>query len=195
MMNTVSRSSGLAGLWIRPIRTEPSISVAGRPAIVLTAGIDGEHAPGPRLIQCPRSEGIPIDTLLVEPGAAGGRAPEGAALAQLRTASSWALAHLEAPQETLEKECLGLLERVAPQFRGRVRFARVDRFARAVPAFGVGDYRRLERFLRVQSDRRRAGRRIYFAGDYLADPSVEAALTSGLRAAEAVVDDLGGRAA
>ncbi len=187
-----------AGRAARALVTPPErdflSSRSWRPAVVLTVGIDGQLASRPRLTQFPRSLGLAIETLLVEPGVAGGRAPAGASLAQLRATSPWSAAHLGVPEETLEKECLGLLERVAPEVRGRVRFARVDRFERAVPAFRVGDYRGIDRFLRVQTDRRRSGRRIYFAGDYLSGPSLEAALGSGRRAAEALLEDLGRRA-
>jgi predicted NAD/FAD-dependent oxidoreductase len=44
----------------------------------------------------------------------------------------------------------------------------------------------------VQRDRRSLGRRLYFAGDYLAGPRLEDAVASGKRAADAVINDLTG---
>jgi predicted NAD/FAD-dependent oxidoreductase len=51
-----------------------------------------------------------------------------------------------------------------------------------VPQFYPGYHRALARFL-AREDR---SRRLFFAGDYLVGPYTEAALTSGLRAAEEV---------
>ena len=60
-----------------------------------------------------------------------------------------------------------------------------------MPRFEVGRYRDLERFRRVGEDLRRAGRRLYFAGDSLAGPFLESAILSGQRAAADVAEDLG----
>ncbi len=64
-----------------------------------------------------------------------------------------------------------------------------------VPFFAGGHYRRLASFLAVQSDRRSIGRRLYWAGDYLSGATFEAASLSGLRAANALSEDLGPPAA
>ena len=70
------------------------------------------------------------------------------------------------------------------------RFVSLRRYREAVPRYPVGRYRDLARFRRVQLDRRAAGRRLYFAGDHLSDPTLEGAVRSGLRAAEDVCADL-----
>ena len=59
-----------------------------------------------------------------------------------------------------------------------------------MPRFDVGRYRAIARFDRVQADRRAAGRRFYFAGDYRVQPSVEGALLSARQVAEEVERDL-----
>jgi hypothetical protein len=59
----------------------------------------------------------------------------------------------------------------------------VFRHAYGAPRFDVGAYRALTRFARVQADRRAAGRRLAFAGDYRIHPSLEGAVRSGERAA------------
>ena len=79
--------------------------------------------------------------------------------------------------------------------RGVSEWSRLYRLPRATPRFDVGRYREIARFESVQLDQRRSGRRLYFAGDYLMDPSWNGALLSGQRAARAVHADLSGRLA
>jgi monoamine oxidase len=55
----------------------------------------------------------------------------------------------------------------------------------------VGRYREIACFRKVQRDLRAGGRRLYFAGDYLVDPCLEGAVTSGIRAADQIVRDFG----
>ena len=54
----------------------------------------------------------------------------------------------------------------------------------------AGAYRELARFRHVQRDRRSLGRRLYFAGDYLAGPRFEDAVASGARAAVDLAADM-----
>ena len=56
--------------------------------------------------------------------------------------------------------------------------------------FEVGAYRALARFRNVQSDRRKLGRRLYFAGDYLSGLAADQTVGSGRRAARDLIDDL-----
>jgi protoporphyrinogen oxidase len=127
---------------------------------------------------------------LLEPGVAGGRVPEGQGLAILRATGAWSDACLEMPDEALEKEMLAAFERVHPGAGAAILFTRLTRVARAMPRFDVGHYRAIANFLKVQADRRAAGRRAYFAGDYLVDPSWEGALVSAERCADAVAEDM-----
>lgn len=138
-------------------------------------------------MRVPRSEVSPLDTVLLEPGLRGGRVPEGAGLASLQAGSVWAEASWGAPDEAIEKELLSARERFLP-FRNALRFTHLLRQPRARPRFDVGHYRRIARFESVQEDRRRAGRRVAFAGDYLMDPSWNGALLSGQRAARAAAE-------
>jgi protoporphyrinogen oxidase len=87
---------------------------------------------------------------------------------------------------------MAAFERIRPGASHAVLFQRLFRVARALPRFGVGRYREIARFERVQADLRRGGRRLYFAGDYLMEPSWNGALSSGYRAARAVEADLAG---
>jgi predicted NAD/FAD-dependent oxidoreductase len=129
------------------------------------------------------ADGSPLGALLVEPGFRGGRVPAGGGLALLRATGGFAATHPETPSETLEKDLLAEADRVWPGLSRSVEFTRVFRHAYGAPRFDVGAYRALARFERVQQDRRAAGRRIAFAGDYRVHPSLEGMVRSGERAA------------
>jgi oxygen-dependent protoporphyrinogen oxidase len=146
--------------------------------------------PHPQQISIPHAQGSALSTVLLEPGVRGGRVPDGRGLAMLRALGHWAEVNFGAPDEAIEEELLGAFADSCPGVRGAVLFARVLRTPRAHPRFDVGRYRALARFERAQSELRRAGRRIYFAGDYLMDPSWEGALASARRVDEAVANDL-----
>jgi protoporphyrinogen oxidase len=90
------------------------------------------------------------------------------------------------------KSLLADLKLLYPAFVGSVGGAWLHRSEAGIPAFDVGAYRGLERFRRVQEDRRSLGRRIYFAGDYLISPSVEGRVVSGFRAAADLIADVSG---
>jgi protoporphyrinogen oxidase len=129
----------------------------------------------------------PLGSVLVEPGFRGGRIPTGGGLALLRATGSFAAAHPEAPSETLEKELLAEIDRLWPGFGRSVDFTRVFRHRHGAPRFDVGAYRALAQFDRVQADRRAAGRRLEFAGDYRVHPSLEGMVRSGENAAAALL--------
>jgi len=61
----------------------------------------------------------------------------------------------------------------------------------AFPRFEVGVYRRLARLRRVAEAERRRGRRIYLAGDYWMEATLDGAARSGLRAAGELLADRG----
>lgn len=77
-------------------------------------------------------------------------------------------------------------ERALPGLRARVRAQRLHRVAHAIPRFDVGRYRGIAR-LTAEFEKRRDGRRVFVAGDYLVAPHLEGAATSGIAAAEAVL--------
>jgi protoporphyrinogen/coproporphyrinogen III oxidase len=81
------------------------------------------------------------------------------------------------------------LRRAGPPFLldRSVLFHRVYRWEEAVPEFGVGYVHSLRRFAQGEFE----FGRIVFAGDYLAAPMVEGAVTSGLLAAERLLERLG----
>ena len=95
----------------------------------------------------------------------------------------------------LAKELQGAFEELLPEARAARRpgpastACRSRRLASTSAATA-----RSRAFERVRADQRRAGRKLYFAGDYLMDPSWNGALLSGQRAARAVQADLDGAA-
>jgi protoporphyrinogen oxidase len=101
----------------------------------------------------------------------------------------FASAHSSAPDDVAEKAVLGQFSALHPRAAAQVRFARLQRDDQAVPRFEVGAYRAMARFQRVQEDRRAQGRRLYFAGHYLAGVRSENAVASGQRAARALLAD------
>jgi oxygen-dependent protoporphyrinogen oxidase len=145
----------------------------------------------PQQIQFSHRESCPLESVLLEPGVEGGRVPKGRGLALLRATGCWSAAYFEAPDETVTKELIDALGGIFPRIHGAGIFTEVLREERAVPRFDVGRYRAIADFTRAQADRRRRGRRIYFAGDYLMGPGWNAALRSGYRAAADVEEDLG----
>jgi oxygen-dependent protoporphyrinogen oxidase len=179
-----------------PLLTPPEREVLGAaatvPAVVLHAPLERSLAGGGARIGIAPSAGLPVAAFLHEPGGVGSlRVPEGRAAASLVAAPAWSEAQLGAPDDTLAKELLALLDRIQPGASRSVSSVRVSRHPDAYPLFPVGRYRALARLRRVQDDRRALGRRLYLAGDHLAGPTVEDALLSGLRAAADLAADLG----
>src|SRR5262245_15413286 len=161
------------------------------PALALAVALRRPLGPHAELVRFPHAESSPLGTVLVEPGAGGGRAPDGRGLAVLRATGAFGASAIDLPDETVEKELLDAFEWVRPGVRSAALFARVLRLREALPRFDVGHYRAIARLERLWAEFRAAGRRLYCAGDYLVDPSFAGALASGQRAARAVAADLG----
>lgn len=162
------------------------------PLVTLSVALD--HAPmgGPQLVRVPQAESLPIESYVIEPGCAQGRVPEDKGLISLTATQDFAFANAGATDEVVEKSLLGALGRLHPRETRSVAFTRLHRMDDAMSLFHVRIYRELDRFQRIQRDRAAAGRRLYFAGDYLSGPSVENALVSGQRVANELLGDLAG---
>jgi protoporphyrinogen oxidase len=165
-------------------------AVSYAPAITVSALLRRPLRPRPGLVRVPECEGSPLAAALFEPGLPGGRVADGRGLLSLRAAPGFAASHFDAPSEAIEKELLAAFDRYWPGAQRGVERLRTLRVRHAAPRFEVGRYRQLERWDRVQRDARANGRRLYFAGDYLAHPSFEGALLSAEKAADAVKSDL-----
>jgi oxygen-dependent protoporphyrinogen oxidase len=173
----------LASAAIVPAERDYLRDVSYAPALTLNVALERPLAGLPQWVRVPRVERSPLVSYLSEPGLGGGRAPESCGVVTASAAEEFGLAHAGSPDEVVTKTLLEGLERFHPRLGGLVRFSHLSRALGAVPHFQVGAYRALERFQNVQRDRRAHGRRLYFAGDYLAGPRAEQALSSGLRAA------------
>lgn len=135
-------------------------------------------------VRVPRSAGLPFAVLALEP-AGGGR---GRITAVAR--EPWSRARAAAPDDALAKDLADEVARLLPGACHAGAAGALARFPQAWPRFEVGRYRALARLRAVQEDQRRAGRRLYLAGDYLIAPTLEGAVVSGLRAAEDLLADL-----
>ncbi len=96
------------------------------------------------------------------------------------------LAHTEGSDAALSDMLLARLDHIRPGLRTRVRARRLYRQPQAQPRFDVGRYREVARLCELRRSASR-GSRLVFAGDYLSGPHAEAAVGSGLRAAEDVI--------
>ncbi len=132
----------------------------------------------------PRPEGLDLYGLAVDhhkPGAA----PAGAGLINAALTADAAARTWEDPPERLVELVVENLART-PVGRLHPSDAVVHRWDPMLPQFRAGYTRRLAAFL----GRTRRTPRIHFAGDYLVGPYTEAALASGLRAADGVRAEL-----
>jgi oxygen-dependent protoporphyrinogen oxidase len=169
---------------------ESLADVRYRPAISLAVGLRRPFHPHPQHIHVPHGGDSPLESVLLEPGVAGGRVPDGRGLALLRATGAFSAATFDAPEEALVKELLAAFARIHPGAESAVMFTKLYRVERALPSFDVGRYRAIANFERIQRELRGEGRRLYFAGDYLMDPSLEGAVASAHRVAAAVAEDL-----
>ena len=166
-------------------------SVRVGPDAVLVAALDRPPAGTPHFVRVPAAEGEIVEAMLVEPGVADGRAPLGYGLATVTGNQAFCESSRGVSDEVVGKELVSALERLYPTVVGTIRFSALYRREAAIPRFEVGAYRALERFRRVQEDRRSQGRHLYFAGDYLSGLSADQVVGSGFRAAHDALADLG----
>jgi protoporphyrinogen oxidase len=176
---------------LSPAEREFLSSATYQKSLTLHCGLRRSFASLPQLLRLPRAEHSPLESVLFEPGVAGGRAPAGAGIAVLRATPEWSVTHWHLPAEVAEKDLLGVFDRLYPGARRALVASHLERRPRAHPRFDVGRYRALERFRRVQLDQRAQGRRLYFANDYLALPTPEGALLAAERAVRDLCADLG----
>lgn len=183
-----SEAARIARPLLTPAERDFFAGIEERPVVTLAVALDGVHAGLPQEIRLPRREDSAIASLVIEPGQSGGRAPEGKSQLVIRARDAFALRWRETASDVVAKNLLSSLELALPGIGDRVRTTHVGRASQTF--FGVGHYRALANFDRVQRDRRALGRRVYYAGDYLVGPSFESATRSGVRAAEAFCADL-----
>jgi predicted NAD/FAD-dependent oxidoreductase len=184
----------VAGAVLSSAEREGLERVRYAPRLALVLGLRRALHPHPRWLSLPLDEGGPLASVVLEPGVAGGRVPAGRGLAHLEARLDYAAVTHGVPDDVLVKELQEAFESVLEGARGATAWSRLYRLPLATPRFDVGRYREIAAFENTVADQRRAGRRVYFAGDYLMDPTWNGALLSGQRAARAVQADLEGRA-
>ena len=193
----VATSPGEAGRLgasiLEPAERDFFRGVRERPGIVLTAELQRAPSGMPERVRIPVEEGFSAASVIFEPGMPGHRSDGVAGVATVRAREAFAAAALQMPGDAVEKSLLGDLKLLYPALLGSVTACRLSRSPAQTPAFDVGAYRALRRFRRVQADRRRLGRRLYFAGDYLISPGIEGRVVSGFRAAADLIADAAGR--
>lgn len=182
------QSAGVSSALLTPAEEDFFDAIALRPVATLSLAIEGIEGGLPTEVRIPRREGSAISSLVIEPGQPSGRVPEGrsqiVALARDAFAERWR----DMADDVVAKNLMSSLELAMPGIGERILTTRLGRAT--LPFFEVGSYRRLAAFRKVQRDRRALGRRLYWAGDYLAGPTFETAVLSGLRAANELVADL-----
>ena len=83
-------------------------------AIVMAVALDRTVVGCATRTRVPDTEGWPAATIAIQPGGVGAPAPEGKELALVTASGRWSRAHLETPDEIVEKDLLGLLQRLHP---------------------------------------------------------------------------------
>ena len=134
-------------------------------AITWSAPTRAGASPAPTRVRIEKRGTSPFASIAIEGGVA-------TAIAR----DPWASAHADWPDDALAKEIAAEVERMLPGVvagGGTVR-----RFPLAWPRFDVGHYRALAQFRAVEADRAAAGRPLFFAGDWLAAPTLEGAVGS-----------------
>ena len=192
LATSAATAQRLAGSITTPPERDHLARVRVDPEIGLSLALDAPPCGLPMRVRVPRGEDQPIESLLVEPGGPGGRAPQGRGLAVLRATDRFARANAATADDVVEKGLLAGLERLLPEAAASIEHAVLHRRGDSRPRFDVGAYRSLDRFRRVQADRRALGRRLYFAGDHLVGPAAEDGIVSGLRAAADLLADASG---
>lgn len=190
LANAAPDALALAGDVLSTAERDYLGSVDYAPGVALALGFEERRFEAPRRIQVPQADDWPLDAVTLLPGEAATGLPAAGGVAVALAGADWAARHGSAPDDVVAKDLAGVLARLVPGTRHGAAFGQVTRFAAIMPRFDVGHFRRLADFRRVLGDCRAEGRRLYFAGDHLAGPGLDAALGSGRRAARDLLADL-----
>jgi oxygen-dependent protoporphyrinogen oxidase len=133
-----------------------------------------------------RREGVRLYGMAVE-NAKSGVVPPGKTLFNCAFAEDLAEELRDQPDEVVIAALMTELRKLPLRGLDTIEEVVIHRWPALVPQFYPGYHKALRRFLR----RPERTDRLFFAGDYLIGPYTEAALTSGLRAAEAAARRFG----
>jgi oxygen-dependent protoporphyrinogen oxidase len=152
--------------------------------VFVMAGAEAE--PGFYGAGIPRAEGVRLYGMAVE-NAKEGVVPPGKAMFNCALSEELAAELAGAPDDEVIAALRRELSKLPLRGLDTIEGYAVHRWPALVPQFYPGYHRSLARFL----SRAERSPRLFFAGDYLVGPYTEAALTSGLRAAEECAARLG----
>jgi protoporphyrinogen/coproporphyrinogen III oxidase len=164
-------------------------AVSYAPNVTTVLAVDHRIPAPSHAMLFPRAESRSLATATVQSASDALQPPEGQDLVKLYPSGTGSRELLKMSDEAILDVLLRDLGRAGPGFLldGSVLFHRIHRWEEAVPEFGVGYVNALWRFAQGEIE---CGR-LVLAGDYLAAPMVEGAVTSGLLAAERLLQRLG----
>ncbi len=128
-------------------------------------------------------------TIFLESDIAGERIPTGCGVVAVRLRAEWLQENARNSDDEILDAVASHLQPLFPSLVPATQVRALLRLPEGSTQFSVGRYRELAQWQRVFVDRRRSGRRVYLAGDYLCGPLFEDVLISGMRAADALFED------
>lgn len=173
---------GLAASVLSTPEKDYLVGVRHRPALSLSLLTrDGVAPPARRIVVTdPRRA---LRSLQFRGGAAQPRASE---ILVAIASGAFARDSANTPDAPLVRRLAAEAERLAPQHMREVKAFRLVRWAEGLPCVGVGHYRAVAQVRKAEAWQLAEGRRLVLAGDHLVGPRLEDAITSGLRAADAL---------
>jgi protoporphyrinogen/coproporphyrinogen III oxidase len=153
------------------------------PAAVVNLGYSGrlEGPAGPVLL--PGSEGFEAGWICADGSKAPDYVPDGSSLATVVYAGSRAERLIDLEPEAILEEAASEVERVLSVGKAEVTEYRIDRHAAGYPVVSPGHASRVKALEAAGS----GVRNMSLAGDWTSSPTVEGAVTSGIRAADALL--------
>lgn len=130
-----------------------------------------------------------VGTIFLESDIAGERIPDGCGVVAVCLRAEWLQKNAHQSDAEILDAVASHLQPLFPSLAHATQVRALLRLPEGSTQFPVGRYRELAQWQRILVDRRRAGRRVYLAGDYLCGPLLEDALISGIRAADALLED------
>jgi hypothetical protein len=176
----------IAGAMLTTAEREALLGIRHHAALALAVALRRPLGPHAELVRVPAAERSPLATALLEPGAGGGRAPDGRGLAVLRATGAWSAAAAGLPTRPSRRSCSTLGADPA-RLRSAALLPRAEAAACA-PRFDVGHYRTIARLERSGLAPPRGAAR-HLAGDYLVDRPA-GAVALGPARSKAVTADL-----
>jgi len=153
------------------------------PYVVASFAIQEKISPSICELNVPRKESKSIKSIALEHNKSPSRVPNGKGLITINAIGESARRLMKQGKEEAIESIIQELELIYPGIKDNIIFTRIYYHPYGEPQFYPGYIRHLKEF---KEEWTKAGP-IFFAGDYLAGPFVETALTSGLEAARNII--------